>query len=237
MKATAYFKEIRAFCTANADEAIVKKYSRYFKDEYNAYGVASPLLSAKIKELAARDGLTLEQVYELAPLLMKSGKYEETTIALHLLDSLHKQFSKETFDVIASWFAAGIHNWAHADTLGMMILPRFIKKKVISPDDMKPWIHSEYKFQRRCVPVTLIKSLKEADAYSHFFKIIEPLMNDPEREVHQGAGWFLREAWKLRKQETEKFLLKYKDTAPRLIFQYACEKMTADEKLRFKRSK
>jgi hypothetical protein len=46
MKATVIFKELREFCEANADDAIVKKYSRYFKDNYNAYGVASPLLSA-----------------------------------------------------------------------------------------------------------------------------------------------------------------------------------------------
>ena len=207
MKATALFKELQQFCAANADDAIVKKYARYFKENYNAYGVASPQLSAKIKELSKRDGLNLELVFELAPLLMKSGKYEETTIALHLLDSLHKQFTKETFDVIASWFPLGIHNWAHADTLGMMILPRFVKKKLVTINDFKPWIKSKYKFQRRCVPVTIIKSLKESTDYSGFFKLIEPLMSDSEREVHQGAGWFLREAWKIRRAETEHFLL------------------------------
>jgi hypothetical protein len=53
--------------------------------------------------------------------------------------------------------------------------------------------------------------------------------------VHQGLGWFLREAWKLKRKETEAFLLKWKDNAARLIFQYATEKMTATEKKRFKR--
>jgi 3-methyladenine DNA glycosylase AlkD len=62
-------------------------------------------------------------------------------------------------------------------------------------------------------------------------------MTDPEREVHQGTGWFLREAWKRKPEETEIFLLKWKDTAPRLIFQYATEKMTAEGKGRFRRHK
>jgi 3-methyladenine DNA glycosylase AlkD len=62
-------------------------------------------------------------------------------------------------------------------------------------------------------------------------------MTDPEREVHQGTGWFLREAWKLQPAPTEIFLLKWKETAPRLIFQYATEKMTAEAKLRYRRSK
>jgi 3-methyladenine DNA glycosylase AlkD len=50
-------------------------------------------------------------------------------------------------------------------------------------------------------------------------------------------GWFLREAWKVNAAEVEAFLLKYKDSAPRLIIQYACEKMTPENKQRFKRAK
>jgi hypothetical protein len=49
-------------------------------------------------------------------------------------------------------------------------------------------------------------------------------------------GWFLREAWKKKPVETEAFLLKWKEVAPRLIIQYATEKMTAENKLRFKRN-
>ena len=60
-------------------------------------------------------------------------------------------------------------------------------------------------------------------------------MTDPEREVHQGCGWFLREAWKKNRDVTEAFLLKHKNTAPRLIIQYATEKMTKEEKARYKR--
>jgi hypothetical protein len=60
-------------------------------------------------------------------------------------------------------------------------------------------------------------------------------MSDREGEVHRGAGGFLREVWKLKREVTEEFLLKWKDSSPGLIFQYACEKMSAEEKLRFKK--
>jgi 3-methyladenine DNA glycosylase AlkD len=62
-------------------------------------------------------------------------------------------------------------------------------------------------------------------------------MMDKEREVHQGVGWFLREAWKIDNEPVEEFLLRYKDSAPRLIFQYATEKMTPEGKSRFRRNK
>ena len=59
-------------------------------------------------------------------------------------------------------------------------------------------------------------------------------MTDAEREVHQGMGWFLRECWKIKHQEVETVLLEWKNTAPRIILQYACEKMTTEDKQRFK---
>jgi 3-methyladenine DNA glycosylase AlkD len=112
-----------------------------------------------------------------------------------------------------------------------------LKKDIIGFSDFDTWITAKNKFQRRAVPVSLIKALKSTDDFLPFFRLIEPLMTDPEREVHQGAGWFLREAWKKQKEQTELYLLKWKDISPRLIFQYACEKMSQEEKLKFKRTK
>jgi 3-methyladenine DNA glycosylase AlkD len=63
------------------------------------------------------------------------------------------------------------------------------------------------------------------------------MLGDSEKVVHQGLGWFLREAWKLDRPPVEAFLLKWKDICARLIIQYATEKMGKDEKLRFKREK
>ena len=136
-----------------------------------------------------------------------------------------------------NWFETGIRNWAHCDAIcGELMFP-LLKRNIISFNDLKPWISAKNKFQRRAVPVSLIKMLKTTDDFMPFFSFIEPLMTDPEREVHQGVGWFLREAWKKQKETTESFLLKWKEISPRLIFQYACEKMSPEEKIRFKRTK
>ena len=42
------------------------------------------------------------------------------------------------------------------------------------------------------------------------------MMLDEERVVHQGLGWFLREAWKRDPEGVEPFLLEFKDSAARL---------------------
>ena len=43
--------------------------------------------------------------------------------------------------------------------------------------------------------------------------------------------------WKIKKDDTESFLLKWKNEAPRVIFQYATEKMTKEEKQKFRKEK
>lgn len=229
-------KEIHEYCVALADEANVLKYSRYFKEGlYNGYGLTSSQIYAGAKELLKVPGLTLQTLLDEAPEIISKGKYEETSILMLMVKGFHKQFSKDTFLSISSWFKYGINNWAHADTLGMLILPLFLQKNLIIVRDFQSWLISKNKFQRRSVPVTLIKILKTHENYKDLFTFIECLMSDPEREVHQGTGWFLREAWKIKSAETEKFLHKWRDTAPRLIFQYATEKMTPDGKAKFKR--
>jgi 3-methyladenine DNA glycosylase AlkD len=230
------YKELNQYCNDHADEAIVKKYSRYFKGGYNAYGLTQALMDAKKADLKKRKILDFDLIFNTAPLLMKSGKYEETSFILSMLSTLTTDFDRTVFQRIEGLFSTGITNWAHADYLGMFMLPIFLKQKIVLKEDFIPWISSEFKFKRRCVPVTFIKLIKEEQPEA-LFSIIEPLMHDSEREVHQGAGWFLRESWKVNREATEQFLLRYKDTAPRLIFQYACEKMTPQDKLRFKKIK
>jgi 3-methyladenine DNA glycosylase AlkD len=228
--------DIRSYCRQNADPALVQKYARYFKGIHDAYGLSQPMMDAKTKELLANGEITLGLVLETAPLLMASGKYEETSFVLMLAHRLHKQYDNNLFHCISGWFTIGINNWAHADMLGMYILPRLVANGFVKIDDFQAWVSSDYKFQRRCVPVTFIRLVKDKHSTGPLFDIVRPLMTDPAREVHQGAGWFLREAWKLRRNETENFLTEWKEISPRLIYQYACEKMTSDEKLKFRRS-
>jgi 3-methyladenine DNA glycosylase AlkD len=237
MITTELLHEIRSYCIANADAERVKTSQNFFKEEFVGYGLTAPQVHGKVREMLKTGNLDLDTVIDAMPPFMESRQYEEISFGLLLMNGLWKQFSPETFQTIGNWFSFSINNWAHADTLGMFILPRFLDKKILEINDFGRWLNSPYKFQRRCVPVTLIKHMKKTRQVMPSILFVEKLMGDPEREVHQGMGWFLREAWKISPIETESFLEKHKDTAPRLIIQYACEKMTIENKLRFKRSK
>lgn len=230
-------QEIRSYCIENADSERVLKSQRFFKEEFIGHGLTAPQIYSKVKELLKSNELDLPAVLDAAPVLMKDSMYEEISMGLLLVDGFWKQFTPETFQTISQWFSFSIYNWAHADTLGMFILPKFLDKKIVEMNDFSSWLDSPFKFQRRCVPVTLIKHIKKTKQVMPSIIFVEKLMLDKEREVHQGMGWFLREAWKINSAEVEPFLAKWKDTAPRLIIQYACEKMTTESKQWFKRAK
>ncbi|MGD8786458.1 MAG: DNA alkylation repair protein [Phycisphaerales bacterium] len=237
MKATELYEEIRNFCKANADEVIVKKYSRYFKEGFDAYGLTKEKIEDKVKEILSDSKVNMKLVLSASRHLVKSGKLEETSFAILLLNEFSEQFTAETFKEIEKWFEIGIINWAHTDTVCWMITTEFFERNIIKLKAFSDWRTAKNKYQRRAVPVAMIKLLKKNSDYAGLFAFIEPLMMDSERCVQQGLGWFLREAWKIKRKQTESFLLKWKNKAPRLIYQYATEKMTKEEKQRFKREK
>lgn len=237
MTSQKFVQQIRAYCKTHGDPAIVKKYSRYFKEGYDAYGLKTGSYDACLRQITRDDALTLNLVLESAPELIKSGKYEETFFVITMLKRFYSEFTVKTFKEMEKWFKVGIVNWAHADVLAGDIVAEFLQREIVPLSALESWRATPNKYQRRISAVALIKLIKGEKNIGRLIEFIEPLMTDEAREVHQGVGWFLREAWKAKPGETEKFLLKWKNTAPRLIFQYATEKMTAGEKARFKKDK
>lgn len=231
--------EIRAYCAAHTNEALVRKYARYFKEGYDAYGLLDPkheFWTAKEPEWRERHArMGLKGFLKLGEDLFASGKYEEGAIAIRFVKSYRDGFGAGSLPGVAKWFKAGIRNWAHTDVLCGEILAPALAEGRIGLSDLAAWRSSEHRFQRRAVPVAMLGLLKRPFEAPALLGFVEPLMEDGERVVHQGVGWFLRETWKKQPAPVERFLLQWKEAAARLIFQYATEKMSAAQKARFKR--
>lgn len=231
--------ELKIFCEKNAQEKIIKKYSRYFKEGYDAYGVEPNTLQNKAKEIIEKykDKLAIDGFLHLGKLLFEDGRYEEKNFALLFIKEFKKDYSKDTFKHISKWLEKGVNNWALDDYLCSNIVSYFIEKEIINLKNFSNWRVSHSKWKRRAVPVSMITYLKVNGVKSTFLSFIEPLMTDKERVVQQGLGWFLREAWKRDSKSVESFLLKWKNFSPRLIFQYATEKIDPEKKKLFKKDK
>jgi 3-methyladenine DNA glycosylase AlkD len=231
--------EIRDFCRENADPARVRKYARYFVEGYDAYGVDRELME-KQRELwlqEHRQKLGFEGFLKLGDLLVENGKYEEASFAIWFAAAFKDDYTPETLERLGQWLDNGFRNWAHTDVFSGEVLSSFIVRGIVRLKALSLWRNASSRWKRRAVPVTLIKGLQTDLPVSRLLEFISPMMLDSERVVQQGLGWFLREAWKISPSPVEKFLLKWKDSCGRLIVQYATEKMSAEKKGLFKRSK
>jgi len=232
-------KEIRTFCESNSDAEIIKKYSRYFKGGFDGYGIEQKLFEAQrdrwIDEW--KSDMTLKKYLDLGDILMKSGKFEEKSLAIAFLNSERKDYSLSTFDRIGNWFDYGISDWATTDVLCMLVLSSFLIDEVISFDKLKEWTKSDSEWKRRSVPVTLVQLVKKGLKTKTAFGVIEPVMLDESEYVQKGIGTLLRELWKIHPTQVEDFLMKWKDKCGRLIVRYATEKMDKEYRKRFRKKK
>ena len=230
-------QDIRNFLIKNADKAVIEKYARYFKEGYDPYGVASEKLSAKIGEWfeTCEEELSTKQIVDLGEELMKSGRYEEASIAIGFIRRLRDYYNKSLFNTMGRWFEKYVKNWAHCDTACSEVLYSFIEDKVVDFKDLLKWTDSSGRWRRRAVPVTMVKVVSKTGNVTQALQASRKLILDPERVVHQGVGWLLREAWKKSPQKVEDFLYRWKDQAPRLIIQYATEKIDKKKRKRFRR--
>lgn len=232
-------REIIDFLKANSDKSIIEKYSRYFKDGYDGYGIDTKIFeSQKNKWLDAwKNEMTITDYLNLGDLLVATGKFEEGSLATMFIASKKDEFSVETFNRVGKWLENGIQNWANTDVLCMLVLPEFINNKIVEPKDFINWTKSESKWKRRAVPVTFYEMVKKGYSPEPTLPVIEKLMEDVEEDVQKGLGTLLREIWKKQPALAEEFLLKWKDTCGRKIIHYATEKMDKDQKAKFQKTK
>ncbi len=244
--------EIRTYCAAHANPKEATRYARYFKEGYDAWGLldkGNPFFTERRDEWLARYAeLGVKGFIEAGEQLFASGKYEEGVIAIQFLERRRAEMTCAAVTSLARWFRAGLGNWAHNDVLCGELLAPLLKEGRLPLDALAPWRDSPLRFQRRAVPVAMLGLLPalsrgrevppaERRRIKPLLAFIRPMMLDTERVVHQGLGWFLREAWKRAPEVVEPFLLQFKDSAARLIFQYATEKMTSAGKARFRAAK
>ena len=234
-------KEIREFCELNSDPKIIAKYSKYFKEGFDGFGIDSKVLKSQIESWIKEWGneMTLQNYLDLSDELIENGKFEEKDLAIHFVKSKKTEYTEETFNRIGKWFELGISNWASTDVLCMLVLPHFFIENIIGFDKLKEWSNVQNEWQRRAVPVLFVELLKLKIDFEidESLSIVEPLMEDESEYVQKGLGTLLRELWKKQPKETEKFLYKWKDKCGRLIIRYATEKMDKEYRKNFRKVK
>jgi 3-methyladenine DNA glycosylase AlkD len=229
-------KEIRDFLVSNSDPKIIQKFSKYFRDGYDGYGIDKNLIEQQIScwKEQWKNEMTIDDYLALGDELMR-GRYDEKNLAIVFIQAQKEYYTKETFNRIGKWFDYGINNWATTDILCMSVFADFINDKIIDLNDLKAWNNSESEWKRRAVPVALIELIKKGLKPDEAINLVEPLMPDASEYVQKGIGTLLRGLWKKYPVQIEDFLMKWKDSCGRLIVQYSTEKMDKEYRKKFRK--
>lgn len=231
--------EIRDFCIKNSEQSIIDKYSKYFKEGFDGYGIDQKVYEAQRDFWIAdwKKEMNIDKYLELGDKLIQNGKYEEISFVISFIKSERENYTASTFDRIGNWFNIGISDWANTDVLCMLVLSSFLIDEIIEFDKLKEWTKSNSEWKRRAVPVTLVELIKKDLKPEIALPLIETLMLDDSEYVQKGIGTLLRGLWKTYPNRIEEFLLKWKDQCGRLIIQYATEKMDKEYRKKFRKTK
>ena len=156
------FQIIRSTLERHSNEAIVRKYSRYFREGYDAYGIDQQTFD-KLRDgwmLDWKGKMGLSDYLQLGDRLIASGKYEEASCAVVFLEPFRKEFTIDHFHRIGDWLEKYVVNWAHTDIICSRLLPCFLSDGIVTPNDFIPWIDSPSKWKRRAIPVSFISDRK-----------------------------------------------------------------------------
>ncbi len=238
-KVTRAFSNTQNYFRKNADPAIVKKYSRFYREGYDPYGVDPHKYSKQIQlwySSLSRE-FKLPDFKRLFVMLLESNKDEEVMTVVGFLRLMDKYYSKTLFGQIKGWMGKYFTNWSQVDSICAQVLSEFILRQKVTHNDLFSWHDHKSMWVRRSVPVTTIYVFYKDKNLAPVRKAADLLINDPMREIGQGVGWMLRDAWKVYPEEIEKILLKHVKTGNRTAYQYATEKMPKEYRIRFRRPK
>jgi 3-methyladenine DNA glycosylase AlkD len=227
--------QIRSRLTSLADPHTRATLDRFFTAEQrpNSYGVASPELR-RIAQDAYREikNWPVPDRDRLCVALWESGMSEEGSIVCYIYKRFAKTCGAREFRMFTRWLHRYVHNWSATDGLSLWLLGASIANDPSLIANLDAWTRSKNRWKRRASAVALVPSARRGLHAKEIFRIAEPLIPDQDDMVQKGVGWLLKETYPKKPAETMRFLLPWRETAPRSVLRYAAEKMSSADRAR-----
>lgn len=199
---------------------------RFFKEHIVCYGVRSGEVRAISKEFLTQvKALSKEEALELCEALWQSGVIEESFVACHWSEKLHKLYEPADFATFERWINNYVSNWASCDTLCNHTVGDFVMKYPDYIASLKHFARSTNRWTRRAAAVSLIIPARKGLFLNDIFEIADLMLTDDDDMVQKGYGWMLKAASQAYQQEVFAYVTERKDRMPRTALRYAIEKM------------
>jgi 3-methyladenine DNA glycosylase AlkD len=200
----------------------------FFKEKIKSHGWRTADLRRAMRRcrreiLRAHDFGFLVNV---ADKLFSSSVLEEKVAGVFLLEQLHGQCGDREFRLFESWLDR-ISSWADHDGLVHDLIAPMIAADPKRARSVFRWAKSESRWHRRAACVALIRGARVKMFFPEIVRLSNFLLADKDDMVQKGLGWLLRETAKFDAKRTVPYLMKIRESAPRLVLRTACETLPA----------
>jgi 3-methyladenine DNA glycosylase AlkD len=179
----------------------------YLSSPVPVLGVSTPDLRSVARAAAQR--LRTRPPSEIRAFMesLWAGKvFEEKVVAIELLNRRSLAPNDLAWRLGNRWVDSAT-GWALSDSLAGGPIAASVAAKPEHFADLLKWTRSANLWRRRASTYALRPWLRAGDLDPPF-RLLERLLDDPERWVQRAVGTWLRECWKRDRVRTERFLLR-----------------------------
>jgi 3-methyladenine DNA glycosylase AlkD len=207
--------QLRALLAINADPQHAVFHRNYHKSQLHFHGLKSAGLKSLLREvIPARPKRDRSELLPLIAELWQSGCWEETMLALMLLERIEPQLEPGDLPLLHA-MTRDCEGWAQLDTLACGIISRMLLR-LGEPlySASAAWIEDEYMWTRRaCILLHIMPARKRQLNHNYCWPAWEARLHEKEFFIRKAIGWALREASKQYPQEVHDFLMRVGDRA------------------------
>ncbi len=219
-------KNLRNELDASTEQVYKQSQQQFFKEGISLRGVrvgtVRKIAREYFKEIQPR---TKMHIFALCDELLKAYLQEDSIIAYHWAEAMHKKFEPKDFGIFESWVKKYVRNWAQCDDICTGALGKLLAMYPELIDKTVPWCTSNNRWVRRGAAVSLIVPARTHNILSDIYSASDALLEDEDDLVRKGYGWLLKEVSNDYPQEIFAYVMKYKANMPRVALRYAIEKM------------
>ena len=207
---------------------------RFFKTGVGQYGEGDEFLGVTVPQsrsvAIAYKNLPFTEIKKL----LTSKVHEERLIGLLILVHNFQKGDSKVKQKIYEFYKTHmkhINNWDLVDLTADKIVGQYLLDNPKEMTILQKLARSDYLWERRIAMIATFQFIKN-NQYQPTLRIARILVNDKHDLIQKAVGWMLREIGKRDKKELIKFLEKYKQSMPRVMYRYAIEHFSPEEKAR-----
>ena len=227
--------ELKTF--ASKEKAVVL--SRFFKTGKGEYGEGDEFLGITVpiqRKIATKYAAGASKETIIALLNSHTHEYRLTAIFMlcYKFKVSRKIHEEKQWVTLYLRKANRINNWDLVDSSAHVILGQWLEDK--DRDILYKFANSKSIWKNRIALITTLHFIKKHDIVD-ILQLSKMMLTHPHDLIHKASGWMLREAWKRKPTEVEKFISQYAISMPRTMLRYAIEKMDTKKRRLFMQMK